>query len=158
MERHVCLDLQSLGSHSDVGGGSHPTSRDRSLAFISLRWMIKECMLESTGIQFDFHYLRDALDFDFDGLKKEVDKKGLDLGEAYQELEKYAKEGRPRVRFGPADIWDSPEPDSVGKYMIDILDTIFDILALHWIWWLLEYFPLFSTYQDRKGNWISCKK
>ncbi|KAF8344878.1 hypothetical protein F5887DRAFT_969295 [Amanita rubescens] len=147
------------GSHSDVGGGSHPTWRDRSLSFLSLRWIIKECILERTGIQFDFHYLRDALDFDFDNLKKEVDKKGLDLGEANQELEKYAKEGRSRALPGQADIRGSPkpvpDPDGVRQYMIDIVDIIFDRLILCWFWWLLEFFPLFSAYQDRKGNWIS---
>jgi len=121
--------------------------------------MIKECILARTGIQFYFQYLRDALDFDFDNLKKEVDKKDSDLGEAYQELEKYAKEGRVRARPGLADIRDSPEPDPDGvrQYMIDIVDNIFDRLILCWFWWLLELVPLFSAYQDRRGNWISHK-
>ncbi|KAF8335121.1 hypothetical protein F5887DRAFT_989621 [Amanita rubescens] len=142
------------GSHSDVGGGSHPTLRDRSLSFLSLRWMIKECILESTGIQFDFRYLRDALDFDFDSLKKEVDKKGLNLGKVNQELEKYAEEGRARAQPQPTDIWYPPEPDHDGvRHINDIVDIIFDPLILCWFWWILEVYPLFSTYQDRKGNW-----
>lgn len=115
--------------------------------------MIKECILGSTGIQFDFDYLRDALDFDFDSLKKEVDKKGSDLGGSYQELKKYAEEGRPRA----ADIR-KPVPYGVPQYAHDIVDMIFDPLILCWLWWLLEIIPLFSTYQDHKGNWISRKK
>jgi hypothetical protein len=122
--------------------------------------MIKECILAHTGIQFEFQYLRDALDFDFDNLKKEVDKKDLDLSETYQELEKYAKEGRARARPGLADIGDSPQPDPDGvrQNMIDVIDNIFDRLILCWFWWLIEFVPLFSARQDRKGNWTIGKR
>lgn len=44
---------------SDVGGGSVPNSTPNNLARIPLRWMIRECFLARTGIQFEAESLRE---------------------------------------------------------------------------------------------------
>ncbi|KAG9074894.1 hypothetical protein FRC06_010400, partial [Ceratobasidium sp. 370] len=40
------------GAHCDVGGGSVPNETANSLARIPLRWMIRECFINNTGILF----------------------------------------------------------------------------------------------------------
>ncbi|KIL60376.1 hypothetical protein M378DRAFT_923486 [Amanita muscaria Koide BX008] len=79
------------GTHADVGGGSHIATRSSSLSFISLRWMIKECILSETGIMFDLKYLKDDLNFDFDGLIKEIgnETKKQNRIMQYHELKEY---------------------------------------------------------------------
>jgi len=137
------------GSHSDVGGGAHTTKRNQSLSFIPLRWMIKECILAKTGIQFDMDYLRDALDFDFDDLMTEMRGKDMqiaDLGEAYEKIEYYAQESREEK----TERWEVIRNDI--KYYVH--ESIFDQLVLVWFWWILEFLQLSSTYQDPQGNWI----
>ncbi|KAF8723155.1 hypothetical protein AX14_009515 [Amanita brunnescens Koide BX004] len=154
------------GSHSDVGGGSHTTKRNHSLSFIPLRWMIKECILTKTGIQFDMEYLRDSLDFDFHELVTEMEEKDMkieDLGQAYQGIENYAQESfeqaqerQERAKAKAETQSDSPQTHVHGfrHYIHDVIDTIFDQLLLVWFWWILEFLPMLSTYQDLQGNWI----
>ena len=43
----------------DIGGGSVPNDTPNSLARIPLRWMIRQCFLVKTGIQFEAEKLRD---------------------------------------------------------------------------------------------------
>lgn len=42
-----------LGYFADVGGGSVPNDTRHSLARIPLRWMIRQCFLTDSGIQFE---------------------------------------------------------------------------------------------------------
>ena len=58
---------------SDVGGGSVPNDTPHSLARIPLRWMIRECFLARTGIQFEADRLRE-LGLDPDTLYPKVSK------------------------------------------------------------------------------------
>ncbi|KAI5116598.1 hypothetical protein M0805_006776 [Coniferiporia weirii] len=53
------LEVWFAGCHCDVGGGSVPNDTPNSLARIPLRWMIRECFLARTGIQFEADRLRD---------------------------------------------------------------------------------------------------
>ncbi|THH07892.1 hypothetical protein EW145_g3071 [Phellinidium pouzarii] len=53
------LEVWFAGCHCDVGGGSVPNSTPESLARIPLRWMIRECFLARTGIQFEADRLYD---------------------------------------------------------------------------------------------------
>ncbi|KAI0308384.1 hypothetical protein B0F90DRAFT_1682382 [Multifurca ochricompacta] len=46
------LEVWFAGCHCDVGGGSVPNGTRNSLARIPLRWMIRQCFLVDTGIQF----------------------------------------------------------------------------------------------------------
>ncbi|KAL5514281.1 hypothetical protein ACEPAG_2369 [Sanghuangporus baumii] len=52
------LEVWFAGCHCDVGGGSVPNSTPNSLARIPLRWMIRECFLARTGIQFEAESLK----------------------------------------------------------------------------------------------------
>lgn len=97
--------------------------------------MTKECILARTGIQFNLAYLRDTFDFDFQGLVTEMEKKNItikDLGEGYQDIDKYAKESskKEQARSEPAVTDSSSETPSRGitRYIHDIIDEIFDQL------------------------------
>ena len=126
--------------------------------------MIKECILAKTGIQFDLDYLRDALDFDFDDLVKEMKNKEMaiaDLGEAYEEIENYAQESLDKKKQAEAKTNSqqivangSPHFHGFRHYIHDVFDRIFDQLAIARFWWILEILPLRSTNQDDNGNWI----
>ncbi|KAK2467670.1 hypothetical protein APHAL10511_000525 [Amanita phalloides] len=152
------------GCHADVGGGSHSTRRNTSLSYIPLRWMIMECILAKTGIQFDLEYLKESLDFDFQDLLTEMGKKNIkleELGENYQEIDKYApRSSVQEPTLKTADNVSStshPEVQShgTGRHFRDILDLIFDqLVRVWWFWWILEFIPMLSTYQDPQGNWI----
>ena len=117
--------------------------------------MIKECILEKTGIKFDMDYLRDALDFDFHNLEMEMKEKNMkidDLGEAYQGIEQYCMESKEKQAKARA----KPEPQLTdGNYHIhDVFATIFDQLLIIWLWWILEFIPALTVCQDPQGNWI----
>jgi hypothetical protein len=169
-------DVQEVwftGCHADVGGGSHSTRRNRSLSSIPLRWMIKECILAKTGIQFDLEYLKESVDFDFNGLLEEMTRKGVkveDLGEGYKDLRKYADKDNTTVppsiivesaNGGPVQTrYASNHPQAnghhfhLGRHPLDLRDNIFDQLILVWLWWFIEFIPTLFTYQDAGGNWI----
>ena len=125
--------------------------------------MIKECILAKTGIQFDMDRLRDDLDFDFDDLEKEMEKKNMtpeDLGDAYQRIREYAAESR---------YWKEPSKSTnannsatsethfrgIVRHIRDISDVVFDPLVINRFWWILEIIPVITIYQDLDGNWIS---
>ena len=147
----------------DVGGGS------RRLSCIPFRWMIKECILATTGIQFDIEYLRDDLNFDFDNLMKEMKAKNMkpeDLGEAYRGIEEYAeerKQERAQTESKPvianASVSCKTYHSRENKRQIyNILDVIFNQLVRWWFWWILEIVPMLTTYQDLEGNWIHLRR
>lgn len=46
------LEVWFSGCHTDVGGGSVPNETRYALARIPLRWMIRQCFLAGSGIQF----------------------------------------------------------------------------------------------------------
>jgi uncharacterized protein (DUF2235 family) len=147
------------GCHADVGGGSHPTDRLSSLSFVPLRWMIKECILCKTGIQFDLDYLQEVLDFDFERLledMKEKDIKIKDLGEGYADLQKYVSENDLHHPANKSIIFHEHQTlrQRFRSHASDILDDIFDQLILVWFWWVLEIIPMLYTYQNQQGDWI----
>lgn len=47
----------------------------------------------------------------------------------------------------------SAQPLLIPRYTGDIIATKYDQLILVWLWWLLEAFPLLTTYQTLDGNW-----
>jgi len=51
------LEVWFSGCHSDIGGGSVTNGVDRSLADITLRWMVRQIMVSTCGVMF----LPDAL-------------------------------------------------------------------------------------------------
>ncbi|KAM6494616.1 Uncharacterized alpha/beta hydrolase domain (DUF2235) domain containing protein [Amanita muscaria] len=154
------------GTHADVGGGSHDVKRSSSLSFIPLRWMIKECILSEIGIMFDLEYLQDDLDFDFDGLIKEI---GGDTGKQNRIIQynglKACRDAQVKERVSyhgtkdtTNDTEDGPRPlliQRLHRHARDIFDDIFDQLVIFWyFWWMLEMIPMLYAYQDYHGNWI----
>ena len=67
-----------IGSHADLGGGSHHSQIKNSLSFIPLKWMIKEAIIAGTGILFRKNALK-SVGFDFMELASELDRVGLDV-------------------------------------------------------------------------------
>ena len=96
--------------------------------------MIKECILAKTGIQFDMDYLKHELKFDLEETKGMNNNQGI-------------AQNKPTVSNGTA--------ETHSHHWADILDKVFDQLALFWwFWWILELIPMLTTYQDPQGNWI----
>ncbi|KAI5121318.1 hypothetical protein M0805_003785 [Coniferiporia weirii] len=62
------LEVWFAGCHCDVGGGSVPNNTRHSLARIPLRWMIRECFKNETGIIFDKDILKASIGIDADTL------------------------------------------------------------------------------------------
>jgi len=101
--------------------------------------MIKECILAKTGIQFDMDYLRDNLDFDFDDLVNEMEKRKMkpeELGEAYRGIEAYAAHSRmtraqaqEKEQSKPAGADGPPELQGLSRYIYEIFQW--------WFWWML---------------------
>lgn len=105
--------------------------------------MIKECILEKTGIEFDMKYLRDDLGFDIEELLKEMFERG-DHDGRYEMIEKCG--------------WDKDKQEiSRLNAEKDVNDLIYDELRRGRLWYLLEWFPMSTTYQDSQGNWFRCQ-
>ncbi|KAF8326176.1 hypothetical protein F5887DRAFT_233355, partial [Amanita rubescens] len=130
------------GSHGDVGGGVRSPARDTGLSFISLRWMIKECILEKTGIEFDMEYLKNDLDFDIEDLLKEMFERG-NYDECYEMIEKCG--------------WDKDKQE-ISRLNVEkdnFAYPIRDELSRSWyLWGVFEFFPMMTTYQDSQGDWF----
>ena len=114
-----------------------------SLQLIPLRWMIKECLLARTQIQFDLEYVKVSLNFDFEDLVWEMETNiafEKDKGRVWMlmllQLEKT-----------------SPGEDSLFQGIHQAFDRVFDPLASGF-WWILEFIPFLTTRQDSQGNWI----
>jgi hypothetical protein len=163
------------GCHADVGGGSHHNKIQDSLSHIPLRWMIKECFL-NTGILFDHEYLK-TLHFDLLDLAHELADQGVDveargfdikaLTALAEEAKKQAYEEDPDVKHQHNRAVQSRAITSViaalprisnafirAKERADILATIWDQLILARSWWVLEFIPMLATYQKEDGTWI----
>ncbi|KAF9443235.1 hypothetical protein P691DRAFT_738143 [Macrolepiota fuliginosa MF-IS2] len=54
------LEVWFAGCHSDIGGGAEPNGTPNSLAYITLRWMVREIVKSGCGIQFDEDALQRA--------------------------------------------------------------------------------------------------
>ncbi|KAF8623792.1 hypothetical protein AX17_007295 [Amanita inopinata Kibby_2008] len=152
------------GCHADVGGGSHPTTHTRSVSYIPLRWMIKECIIARTGIQFDMDYLSNFLGFNFKELAEEMKAKGIpatDLGyESYADIAKLDSSDEAHH----LESEQSPQTKVVTRaetrghhlrrHVRDVCAQIFDQLVIVWFWWILEVIPMLYTYQTPSGNWV----
>ncbi|KAF8325512.1 hypothetical protein F5887DRAFT_248465 [Amanita rubescens] len=129
------------GAHADVGGGGRFLGRDTGLSFISLRWMIKECILGKTGIEFDMEYLKNDLDFDIEDLLKEMFERG-DYDECYEVIRKC---GWDKVKQEISRL--NAEKDN--NYQVRD-----DLSRLWYFWGVLECFPMLTVHQDSQGDWF----
>ncbi|KAI9449825.1 hypothetical protein BJY52DRAFT_1126411 [Lactarius psammicola] len=130
------------GSHADVGGGSVPNSTENSLARISLRWMILECLRTKTGIRFG----EDALE------RIGVDQNALaSLSGRYSTDERappqrIATERTPDPKDNVSGLPETAATTSSSalntEELKDALSPIHDQLKKRIIWWLPEVIPL----------------
>ncbi|KAF8594073.1 hypothetical protein BDV93DRAFT_535126 [Ceratobasidium sp. AG-I] len=134
------------GAHCDVGGGSVPNETPNNLARIPLRWMIRECFLNNTGILFH---------------SSELDEIGISPASLWPVVkiptppvasDATAVEGNPpktTSKLVPA------TPVRLGSVVdeLDALCPIYDQLSIAKWWWILELLPMKQKYQRHDKSW-----
>ncbi|QRV79029.1 hypothetical protein RhiJN_07044 [Ceratobasidium sp. AG-Ba] len=150
------------GAHCDVGGGSVRNETPNDLARIPLRWMIRECFLNATGILFHSSEL-DAIGLDPTSLWPTIkipnppDLKKIDMYEDSGHFERHtaeatdptAADASPCDKLVPAEkvrLWSEQDEK-------DALQEIHDQLSEKPWWWVLEFWPTRQSYQRRDGTW-----
>ncbi|CAE6468784.1 unnamed protein product [Rhizoctonia solani] len=163
------------GAHCDVGGGSVPNDTPHTLARIPLRWMIRECFLNQTGILFH---------------SAELDEIGLSPASLWPRVQVPipVSDGHKRLAGGNETLVESPtqspamsrsttmvnragtdttvggggmstlvppEPIRLGSEQDaqDALQPIYDQLSLAKWWWFLEFLPMKQKYQRHDKSW-----
>ncbi|KAG6898416.1 hypothetical protein C0992_004127 [Termitomyces sp. T32_za158] len=126
------LEVWFSGCHADVGGGNVPDTEARSLANISLRWMVREVQQARCGIIFD---------------EKALSRHGIPR--VVFEADSVTKVELPTV----------PEQDAEREERLDAVDALqpmYDQLKVgNKLWWVLELVPLNHTWQDQNREWHS---
>ncbi|CAE6489699.1 unnamed protein product [Rhizoctonia solani] len=157
------------GAHCDVGGGSVPNDTVNNLARIPLRWMIRECFLNNTGILFH---------------SAELEEIGLSPASLWPtvKIPTPVSDGH-KPQATDATLVDSPlqSPDpasstthingtgtgTVQASLIppepiklaseedakDALTPIYDQLSIAKWWWFLELLPMKQKYQRHDQSW-----
>jgi hypothetical protein len=116
---------------TDLGGGHTLNSARNKLSNLPFRWMISEILLADIGIIFIPRGLKDEGIFPSTSFAQPTN-----------------EDGNP---------FDSPlDPPSLPSRERDRLDAISpmdDELKSHLKWWLLEFAPVITQYQDANGKW-----
>ncbi|KAI9511887.1 hypothetical protein F5148DRAFT_1167136 [Russula earlei] len=133
------LEVWFSGCHCDIGGGSVPNGTRNSLARIPLRWMIRQCFLANTGIQF----------------YREVPPPLKATASAIAELRASAHAAEPTDVTLTDQVQASPTASSTfrteeDEELEDALSPIYDELQLSKAWWILEVLPLRHRAQKRE--------
>ncbi|KAJ3536344.1 hypothetical protein NM688_g6852 [Phlebia brevispora] len=153
------LEVWFAGCHCDVGGGSVPNDTPHTLARIPLRWMIRQCFLTNTGIQFHTELLRNV---------------GIDPATLYPIVKERPPALSPPPPLPPQDPWLprvfsgfkwlDPQSDSSGgakpkneeeEDLTDALCPIYDQLSLNKGWWILELLPIRHKVQQSDNSWAN---
>ncbi|KAI0003871.1 hypothetical protein BJV74DRAFT_812169 [Russula compacta] len=152
------LEVWFAGVHCDVGGGSVPNGARNSLARIPLRWMIRQCFLANTGIQFHREAFKEIgmdptkiLDTRPPALKASAYVPPAENGTSAHAAEPTEGTLTDEVQASPtaASTFKSEEDEE----LVDALSPIYDELQLSWGWWILEVLPIRHRHQDREGLW-----
>jgi hypothetical protein len=169
----LIAEVWFAGAHCDVGGGSVPNETANNLARIPLRWMIRECFLNNTGILFHSAEL-DELGISPASLWPTVkiptppDLADIDEGPAHG----HEATGSTLVNGHGADATDAtainvplPPPSKLApatpiklafdEDAKDAVSPIYDQLSLVWWWWVLELMPMRQRYQRHDQTWNS---
>ncbi|KAI0003870.1 hypothetical protein BJV74DRAFT_490807 [Russula compacta] len=156
------LEVWFAGVHCDVGGGSVPNGTRNSLARITLRWMIRQCFLTNTGIQFRREAFKD-IGIDPDTIFPSVIPRPPALkASAYvppDETGASAHVAEPTEATLTDEVPTSPTAASTFKSeedeeLVDALSPIHDELELSKAWWILEVLPMRHRHQNREdGSW-----
>ena len=136
LPHNACLQPHP-GAHADIGGGSHHNRLRNSLSFLPLRWMIREVEDAKCGIVFD------------EKRKEDYMREALPISESPHAQDAVSAQGAANGH--------SAQSHTLPRYAADVFATLYDQLVLAWIWWLLEAFPLLTTYQTMDGDWIRQK-
>ncbi|KAG9120477.1 hypothetical protein FRC07_004021 [Ceratobasidium sp. 392] len=181
-ERHNQTDVKEVwfaGAHCDVGGGSVPNETPHNLARIPLRWMIRECFVNNTGILFHSAEL-DELGISPASLWPTVkiptppERNSTKLSDLDENSVGHARDstGATLVDGHAAEATDTtavnvplpPADDIVPATVValgckedekDAICPIYDQLSLVWWWWILELLPMRQRYQRYDGSWLS---
>ncbi|KAG9120358.1 hypothetical protein FRC07_004178, partial [Ceratobasidium sp. 392] len=180
-ERNHQTDVKEVwfaGAHCDVGGGSVPNETTHSLARIPLRWMIRECFVNNTGILFHSAEL-DELGISPASLWPTVkiptppERTSTKLSDIDGDSgHGHEATGATLVNGHGAEATDAtavnvslPPPDEIVPHgavtlgctedQKDAVCPIYDQLSLVWWWWILELLPMRQRYQRHDGSWLS---
>ena len=127
------------GCHCDIGGGSVEDDTPHTLARIPLRWMIRECFKNDTGIRFHAELLKDI---------------GLDPTSLHPIVKERPDALQPDTPHFNTVAGPAPETSEEEHEVRDALSPIYDQLVLAPYWWLLEFLPMRQRFQgpapDRK--------
>ncbi|KDQ62964.1 hypothetical protein JAAARDRAFT_202495 [Jaapia argillacea MUCL 33604] len=164
------LEVWFAGCHCDVGGGAVPNSTPNSLARIPLRWMIRQCFIAQTGIQFHGECLKWAgldpitLHPSVRGRPPPIppsrDNNADTTPTKGEERHKRASTGGTLVNGSDGEQGDGAR-DEIGEVAkteedqdaIDAVCQIYDQLERKWFWWILEWIPLRHRYQNDDDSW-----
>ncbi|QRV79027.1 choline transport protein [Ceratobasidium sp. AG-Ba] len=151
------------GAHCDVGGGSVRNETPHDLARIPLRWMIRECFLNNTGILFHSSELNELglcpttlwptvkiptppdLNLDDDKDSGHHDGHALEVTDATAV----------NIPLPPPDKLVPDEKIRLGSAEDekDAVQPIYDQLSIKRGWWVLEVLPMRQRYQRHDGTW-----
>ncbi|QRW21259.1 choline transport protein [Rhizoctonia solani] len=158
------------GAHCDVGGGSVPNETPNNLARIPLRWMIRECFLNNTGILFHSAELEEI------GLSPPTLWPTVKIPTPIADGHKPQASDATMVD-SPEEVRDDPmssktkingvEPPKTMSALVppefiklgseadakDALEPIYDQLSIAKWWWILELLPMKKRYQRHDKSW-----
>ncbi|QRV94548.1 choline transport protein [Ceratobasidium sp. AG-Ba] len=154
------------GTHSDVGGGSVPNGTPNHLARIPLRWMIRECFANNTGILFERSRL-EAIGLNVAALQQLVKAPASPELEVTSTKEGNKEETSNKVTkiMTPANNKVPGLPKFVPNEAVrlittedekDAVEPIHDQLSRSRWWWIMELLPM--KYQKHDGtlrSWLS---
>jgi hypothetical protein len=170
------LEVWFAGAHCDIGGGSVPNATLNNLARIPLRWMIRECFLNNTGILFHSAELEElgispaslwpvvkiptppsegpTMLADEANRAHNAEPTGTTLVESSPHSPEPTGTdvpGQVRTRLVP----DTPVQLGSEEDAKDALSPIYDQLSLVKWWWVLEVLPLRQRYQKHDKSWAN---
>ncbi|KAI0789554.1 hypothetical protein C8Q75DRAFT_718500 [Abortiporus biennis] len=141
------LEVWFAGCHCDVGGGSVANDVRHNLARIPLRWMIRQCFLANTGIQFYGPLLR-TVGLDPNALYPIIQPRPAVMTTSTVTIG-YANQALP---VGPDGQVMNPMSEE-EEDLRDLMSPIYDQLSLVWGWWLLELVPMRHRVQAENNVW-----
>ncbi|KAI0278629.1 hypothetical protein BGY98DRAFT_916781 [Russula aff. rugulosa BPL654] len=151
------LEVWFAGCHSDIGGGSVPNGTRNSLPRIPLRWMIRQCFLANTGIQFYRKTLK-HIGLDPTSLFPFVTTRPPAL-ETSASCVAEARASTYCSNPPQVTLNDQAQASPIAactfkseehEELLDALSPLYDQLDLSKAWWILEILPLRHLVQDRK--------
>ncbi|QRV93686.1 choline transport protein [Ceratobasidium sp. AG-Ba] len=154
------------GAHCDVGGGSVRNETPNDLARIPLRWMIRECFVNNTGILFHSSELNElglcpTTLWPVVKIPTPPESKLADTDGDSGHHDGHAGEATDSTAVNVP----LPSPDNIvpnKKIRLgsaddekDALQPIYDQLSIKRTWWILEVLPMRQRYQRHDGTWVS---